>query len=164
MIYVLGTMGLVTVIAMLMTINVKSLMLIDFYSGIGKKADLVLLVALTVMAIFFCDTFKEALLWVILFVICVGIQQECFISMRKMFAEYIIEHADEASFVFECVVDDVIVGWITFPDDDNLYDAACIEYEGEIDPEKEYPVELYINYNARGLADIILCRIVGDEA
>ena len=163
MIYVLGTMGLVTVIAMLMTINVSSLMLIDFYSGICKKADLVLLVALIVMAIFFCETFKEALLWGILFVICVGIQQECFISMRKMFVDYIREHCHEAKFTIESIIDGVFIGWVTFGDDDDMrFDAAYVGNETHLEPEKKYDVDLYIQYNSREVPSLLLCTAKSD--
>lgn len=148
---------LLAVIAM----EIHPLIYIDYWTKVIRIVDFIILMIGAVIGYFSDMDGEDILLLGGVFMVLLGIQQEIFIKMRENFAVYINEHSKKAVFMFECIINGCIIGWVRFPEDNKLYDAAFLGKE-TLEAGIEYSVDLYINYNLRGLPSMLLCQLKKD--
>ena len=161
MIVLIIIMAVITVLLAVIAMEIHPLIYIDYWTKGVKIINSIILI-IGAIIIYLADAESEdILLSGGVFVALLGIQQEIFIGMREKFAEYVTKHSKEAKFVVECIIDDCVIGWIKFPEDDKLYDAAFLGEEN-LEAWEEYSVDLYINYNRRGLPDMLFCKLKKD--
>ncbi len=163
----LGAIMGVTVLLAALSFKVQPLPMIRSYSKFVGGIDFFILGGGIVVAWVNEISWEELALWLGLFVVFCGIQQEAVMAMKEKFVAYVKQHADNAYFVIdEIVAEGEAVGWVFLEDGDDEFVCAalCVDDDvKEISSEYEYQVSLYIGYDVFGQPKTLMCRLISES-